>query len=234
MCRSWRRRSCAKTGKYGADATVAFPGGRTGAEPEGRDTRPPSGRNRGGPFGNGRRRLRPFAGGLYLREAPVRLREGADMRPVGGGGRIPHDAPERCMPVSGTAGARLCRPEPSGCPKCRAGSVRSRRGPVDEYVGLPGSGRRSRTARSFTAGVSSKLGKRFSAGRRLVRGMRRLRSVRSMAGDVRRSAVRGFTAPPADFLGRGGADRFDRGGARTADAAAAHDRYGFAYDDTMH
>lgn len=156
-----------------------------------------------------------------------------------GGGRIPHDAPERCMPVSGTAGARLCRPEPSGCPKCRAGSVRSRRGPVDEYVGLPGSGRRSRTARSFTAGVSSKLGKRFSAGRRLVRGMRRLRSVRSMAGDVRRSAerrsaVRDFTAPPADFLGRGGADRFDRGGARTADAAAAHDRYGFAYDDTMH
>ena len=135
----------------------------------------------------------------------------------GGGGRIPHDAPERCMPVSGTAGARLCRPEPSGCLKRRAGSVRSRRGPVDEYVGLPGSGRRSRTARSFTAGVSSKLGKRFSAGRRLVRGMRRLRSVRSMAGDVhrsaeRRSAVRDFTAPPADFLGRGGADRFDRGG----------------------
>lgn len=157
----------------------------------------------------------------------------------GGGGRIPHDAPERCMPVSGTAGARLCRPEPSGCLKRRAGLVRSRRGPVDEYVGLPGSGRRSRTARSFTAGVSSKLGKRFSAGRRLVRGMRRLRSVRSMAGDVRRSAerrsaVRDFTAPPADFLGRGGADRFDRGGARTADAAAAHDRYGFAYDDTMH
>lgn len=200
----------------------------------GREGHAPSlGQKPWGPFGNGRRRLRPFAGGLYLREAPVRLREGADMRPVGGG-RIPHDAPERCMPVSGTAGARLCRPEPSGCPKRRAGSVRSRRGPVDEYVGLPGSGRRSRTARSFTAGVSSKLGKRFSAGRRLVRGMRRLRSVRSMAGDVRRSAVRGFTAPPADFLGCGGADRFDRGGARTADAAAAHDRYGFAYDDTMH
>lgn len=233
MCRSWRRRSCAKTGKYGADATVAFPGGRTGAEPEGRDTRPPSGRNRGGPFGNGRRRLRPFAGGPVSAGSSGTAAGGCGYA-AGGGGRIPHDAPERCMPVSGTAGARLCRPEPSGCLKRRAGSVRSRRGPVDEYVGLPGSGRRSRTARSFTAGVSSKLGKRFSAGRRLVRGMRRLRSVRSMAGDVRRSAVRGFTAPPADFLGCGGADRFDRGGARTADAAAAHDRYGFAYDDTMH
>ena len=169
----------------------------------GREGHAPSlGQKPWGPFGNGRRRLRPFAGG------PVSAGSS-------GGGRIPHDAPERCMPVSGTAGARLCRPEPSGCPKCRAGSVRSRRGPVDEYVGLPGSGRRSRTARSFTAGVSSKLGKRFSAGRRLVRGMRRLRSVRSMAGDVHRSAER-------------------RSAVRTADAAAAHDRYGFAYDDTMH
>lgn len=216
MCRSWRRRSCAKTGKYGADATVAFPGGRTGAEPEGRDTRPPSGRNRGGRSGTGggdcdRSQAACICGKLRYDCGRVRI--------CGrwGGGRIPHDAPERCMPVSGTAGARLCRPEPSGCLKRRAGSVRSRRGPVDEYVGLPGSGRRSRTARSFTAGVSSKLGKRFSAGRRLVRGMRRLRSVRSMAGDVhrsaeRRSAVRDFTAPPADFLGRGGADRFDRGG----------------------
>ena len=200
----------------------------------GREGHAPSlGQKPWGPFGNGRRRLRPFAGGLYLREAPVRLREGADMRPVGGG-RIPHDAPERCMPVSGTAGARLCRPEPSGCPKRRAGSVRSRRGPVDEYVGLPGSGRRSRTARSFTAGVSSKRGSAFQPAGGSSEGCGAsgpCEAWRAMCADplceVSPLHRPTFSAAAARIVSTGG-------GARTADAAVAHDRYGFAYDDTMH
>lgn len=153
---------------------------------------------------------------------------------AGGGGRIPHDAPERCMPVSGTAGARLCRPEPSGCPKRRAGSVRSRRGPVDEYVGLPGSGRRSRTARSFTAGVSSKRGSAFQPAGGSSEGCGAsgpCEAWRAMCADplceVSPLHRPTFSAAAARIVSTGG-------GARTADAAAAHDRYGFAYDDTMH
>lgn len=182
-----------------------------------------------GAFGNGRRRLRPFAGGLYLREAAG----GCGYAAGGGGGRIPHDAPERCMPVSGTAGARLCRPEPSGCLKRRAGSVRSGRGPVDEYVGLPGSGRRSRTARCFTAGVSSKRGSASQPAGGSSEGC-------GASGPC--EAWRAICADPLCEVSplrrptfSAAAERIvSTGGARTADAAAAHDRYGFAYDDTMH